>query len=453
MVCLQNSKTLCGINTCNICYLRSFATHSKSNYWSLKNTLQPIQVLKNSNKKYWFYCTSCNHDIEIKPNNIIKGQWCTYCNGNGLCYLDNCTFCYNRSFASHPMSIKWSDKNENSPRYILKKSDKKYIFKCDKCNHEFQSSLYSLNSLNHCPYCTNQKMCINTCENCFKKSCASHLMNSSWSSKNELKSINVFINSNKKIIFNCLVCNHEYVTTPNHYNNRNGSCPYCANKYLCNKDDCLLCYNKSFASHSLNSCWSNKNNISSRNVFKGSENKYIFNCNICNHDFESKMYNVLTGYWCPYCKNKTEGIIFNFIKSINLNCKTQMRFEWCRNIKTKNIMPYDFGLIDNKILIELDGEQHFSQISNWDTPDNIKEKDIQKINYSIDNNYSIIHIYQHEIWNNIYDWKSILKACIDKLINTTEIYAIFISYNTTKYDSHISKLNSYIKYEKINPII
>jgi very-short-patch-repair endonuclease len=344
------------------------------------------------------------------------------------------------------MAICWSLKNNNSPREILKGSDKKFWFDCSECNHEFESRLFSISN-NHCPYCSNQKLC-NQCDNCFKKSCASHEMNIAWSSKNEVPSVEIFLQSNKKIIFNCLTCLHEYETTPNHYYNRNGSCPYCANKKLCN-NECNICYNKSFASHPLVNCWSIKNTINPRNIFKGSETKCIFDCDTCKSEFESKMYNILTGYWCPYCKNKTEAKLLEFIKNNYSNYKTQLRFDWCRYSQTNNIMPFDFGLSDKKILIELDGEQHFSQVSNWDSPESVQIKDIEKIKNSIQNGYSIIHIYQKEVWNDIYNWKYILRKLIKYLEQTKEPIALFVSW-CDKYITHIQKLDN-IKYKVINP--
>ena len=113
-------------------------------------------------------------------------------------------------------------------------------------------------------------------------------------------------------------------------------------------------------------------------------------------------------------------------------------------------MPFDFGLPDKKILIELDGEQHFSQVSNWDSPESVQTKDIEKINKSIINGYSIIHIYQKEVWNDTYDWKKILKESIEYLEKYTNPEVLFISYNS-KYSTHIQKLDSTTKYKIINP--
>jgi predicted Zn-ribbon and HTH transcriptional regulator len=184
MTCSSTSKILCGYNECSICYNRSFATHPKSEFWSSKNELQPYEVLKSSNKKYLFDCKDCGHELEMMVKNVSIGQWCKYCNGNGLCLSNDCEFCYNKSFASHPMAICWSNKNELKSREVLKGSDKKFWFNCKDCGHEFESALYSISRGTKCPYCTNQKLCNDThCINCYTKSCASHLMSKAWSSK------------------------------------------------------------------------------------------------------------------------------------------------------------------------------------------------------------------------------------------------------------------------------
>ena len=105
-------------------------------------------------------------------------------------------------------------------------------------------------------------------------------------------------------------------------------------------------------------------------------------------------------------------------------------------------MPFDFGV--DKVLIEVDGDQHFSQVSNWDSPESVQLKDIEKIKKCIENGYSIIHIYQKDIWNDTYDWGKVLKEQIEIL--QTDRKAVFISL-TSKYSIHIEQLDC--KYEII----
>lgn len=419
--------------------------------WSSKNELNPLQVRKNSNKKYLFDCMACEHEIEMALNNVTAGQWCKYCNGNHICLDDNCNVCFDKSFASHHLAESWSVINTIMPRQVMKGSDLNAYFDCRTCNHTFQSRLFSIKAGAGCPYCVNQKLCSNTdCNLCLNKSCASHEMGKAWSSDNLVISRNVFLQSNKQVIFNCIRCNHKYSNTPNHYYTRGGSCPYCDNKKICDKDECIKCYNSSFASHVRANCWSKKNTISPRNIFKGSNTRIMFNCDKCNCEFNSMLFNVLTGYWCPYCKNKTEGVILDFLKENYTNYKSQLRFEWCRYSKTNNIMPFDFGFEDHKILIELDGIQHFKQVAQWDSPEVVQLKDNEKITKAIDKGYSIIHIYQDEVWNNKYDWKTIMKETIDMLIAENTPQVCFIS-KCDIYQSHISSLNESINYCYLQP--
>ena len=51
--------------------------------------------------------------------------------------------------------------------------------------------------------------------------------------------------------------------------------------------------------------WSEQNNIPPKNVYKSSNTKYKFNCNKCNHIFESTPRNISYGGTnCSYCSNR-----------------------------------------------------------------------------------------------------------------------------------------------------
>ena len=106
--------------------------------------------------------------------NVNMGQWCKYCNSDGLCDAEDCLFCFQKSFAAHPMAESWSAKNEKTARQVLRNSDKKCWFMCKDCEHEFEVKLCSIQKDTHCIYCANQKLCdSDDCKVCFEKSCAS----------------------------------------------------------------------------------------------------------------------------------------------------------------------------------------------------------------------------------------------------------------------------------------
>jgi hypothetical protein len=51
------------------------------------------------------------------------------------------------------------------------------------------------------------------------------------------------------------------------------------------------------------------------------------------------------------------------------------------------------------IIIELDGLQHFKQVSNWKSPDDNLINDKYKMKCVNENNYSIIRILQDDVYN------------------------------------------------------
>ena len=108
-----SSKRLCDNVDCQTCFEKSFSSHEKSKYWSVKNgDVKPIQVFKGSSNKYWFDCI-CGHSFESALGNIAtSNQWCPYCSNppHKLCEKD-CQRCFEKSFASHEKSKYWSDKN------------------------------------------------------------------------------------------------------------------------------------------------------------------------------------------------------------------------------------------------------------------------------------------------------------------------------------------------------
>jgi very-short-patch-repair endonuclease len=421
-MCDATTKRLCRIDTCVLCFNNSFASHARASCWSKKNTEIPREVFKSSNKKFLFNCSDCNHELELALHNVTKGQWCKYCSNNGLCQDHNCEFCFNKSFASHPMSDSWSRKNTFTPRDVGIRSDKKAWFDCKDCKHTLEISLFSINSEKVCVYCSNQRVCKEkSCSYCFPKTIAALPIGSRWSYKNVDKPWEVFQQSNKKYLFNCEKCSHEYETTPNHVVNRNGSCAFCVSTVLCKDESCKQCFNKSFASSPKVSCWSSKNKLKPRECFGSSNTKIIFNCETCTGEFETQLYNVKTGYWCPFCKNKTEGILYTFLLNENSEWKRQVMFNWCRNEATNKHMPFDFYLESSKLLVELDGRQHFEKVANWGTIEETQRRDSLKNKKVLENGYTLIRLLQEDVWNDTYDWRIELRNEIVGVSSTPQV--------------------------------
>lgn len=416
-------------NECNICYEKSFASHHKSKFWDNdKNNITPREIQKQTENKYWFNCQLCNHKFEKCIAQIVnKNGWCPYCVGQKICINNNCNYCFNLSFASSEKVIYWSKNNKIIPRNLFKCSADKYFFECNTCNHEFEQRLDSINQGSWCPYCSNKKLCEkDDCKQCFEKSFSSHEKSKYWNyEKNQVKPRDIFKFTHNKYWFNCDICLHNFENLLT--NITQGSwCPYCSNKKLCDKEDCKECYNKSFASNEKSKYWNyEKNKITPRDILKFSNKKFIFNC-YKNHEFNAGLSHISNNRWCPYCVNKTEQKLYDNLQPIYNNLEQQYKADWCKSDTTNKCYPFDFILADQKIIIELDGRQHFEQVSNWDSPDKVQERDKYKMKKANDNGYSVIRILQEDVFYDTYQWLDELKTNIEKLITENKVQNIFM---------------------------
>lgn len=221
-------------------------------------------------------------------------------------------------------------------------------------------------------------------------------------------------------------------------------CPYCAKLKLCSDNDCDSCFNNSFASYPKVKYWSKKNKINPRQVFKKSNSKkYLFDCKECDCEFESYPLGIVReNRWCPYCVNKTEKKLFRILVKIfpDMDVVHGFKPDWCINKETDRKLPFDIVLPELKIIIELDGEQHFKQISNWTPPEQTFERDKYKMKRANKNGYRVIRLLQMDVYKEKHDIINQLILTIFYLAkNNNKIENIFIC-NNNEYD--ILSINS-----------
>lgn len=145
-----------------------------------------------------------------------------------------------------------------------------------------------------------RKLCTLKCDLCFSRSFESTDNADLWHESNIVTARDVFKKSEKEYNFFCKICNHLFVSTPGKMSAAN--CPFCSvpPKRMCEKEDCIKCFEKTIASEELKDKWSENNEVTPRQVFKGSNTKYKFICSNekCGHEYE-KCFVKKTG--CPYC--------------------------------------------------------------------------------------------------------------------------------------------------------
>jgi very-short-patch-repair endonuclease len=219
-----------------------------------------------------------------------------------------------------------------------------------------------------------------------------------WSSKNILNPKEVAISSIKNYWFKCEVCPHDYEQRPGNKTNLGRGCPYCSKKKICGLLGCNFCLPRSC--YIYRDIWSVCNKLRPEEVFISSGKKFYFDCNICCCIYEQSPNKKTNGHRCPTCVNKTEKLVADFLKNFFILFISQF--------KLNSNKRYDFCFSEYKLILEVDGRQHFEQVSTWGCPKVTLQNDIQKMKVALENGYSVLRIYQPDIFNETIDWRQII---------------------------------------------
>jgi very-short-patch-repair endonuclease len=157
----------CGVMTCTYCFGRSFASYKGVTLNGKKKVdctvnKDDLRLSMSSAKKVKFKCDVCFHVFPINLNNVTSGNWCYMCSNQWKhCGADECTFCFERSFASYKeLTLNGKKKvdcivNKADLRLALG-SQKKVDFECDICFHPFSTSLNDVTNGRWCGTCKNK---------------------------------------------------------------------------------------------------------------------------------------------------------------------------------------------------------------------------------------------------------------------------------------------------------
>jgi very-short-patch-repair endonuclease len=262
-----------------------------------------------------------------------------------------------------------------------------------------------------CKYCCNSGSILckdKECDFCYKKSFASHEKSKYWNYElnNNLTPRDILLSSHKKCWFNCYKCPHKIYSRLADITNNKRWCQYCCkfNKKLCDDKDCNFCYYNSFASNEKSKYWSYQlnNNKKPREFTKNTDKKCWFKCDICKENFNIRLTDISqNSQWCNCTYNKTETKLYEFLRS-SYNITKQFNRDWC---KRKRKVQYDFCIEELNLIIEVDGGQHFKQVRDWTSPEQQQIIDAYKMKCAINQGYSIIRIYQLDIWQDKNNWK------------------------------------------------
>ena len=180
-----------------------------------------------------------------------------------------------------------------------------------------------------------------------------------WSDKNELRPRDLAISCNKKIYFDCDTCPHDFCSPLNSIH-QGSWCPYCADNYKkrCSKDDCDFCFNNSFASYTgltllgkkKVDCWSDKNELTPREISVSNVKKCHFDCDTCPHEFYSSLSSVTRVNhegWCPYCCHSPKRCSSDdFLRKKSIYIAAYNMYQKAGNTSKMNLAKQQFPTIE-----------------------------------------------------------------------------------------------------------
>jgi very-short-patch-repair endonuclease len=223
-----------------------------------------------------------------------------------------------------------------------------------------------------------------------------------------------YINADTQITIICKE-HGEFTQIPDFHINRKCGCPKCSNNVKLDLSEFIEKSNKIHC---------NKYDYS-KVEYNNNRNHIIIICKK-HGEFSQIPFLHLLKHGCPNCINKTEYKFYEKIKEFYPTIKRQYKVEWCKN---KQCLPFDFAIEELKIIIELDGEQHFTQVSNWTSPETQIEKDKFKTECANQNGFSVIRLLQDDVSKDKFDWLNEIQIGVSKITNTQEVQNIFICKN------------------------
>jgi len=191
-----------------------------------------------------------------------------------------------------------------------------------------------------------------------------------------------YVNANTKVI---IICGEhgEFKQTPDFHLNRKTGCPKCADNVTLSTSEFI---ERSHKIHFGKYDYSNAN-------YKNNRKHIIIVCKEHGNFIQTPTRH-LGGDGCPHCVNKTEYKLWLRLKEIYPTVQRQFKADWC---KQKLCLPYDFVIEEHKKIIELDGPQHFEQVSNWLAPELQHQRDLFKMKCANENGYSVIRVLQKDV--------------------------------------------------------
>lgn len=227
---------------------------------------------------------------------------------------------------------------KNHPRLLVLDNYKnvrtKVSLKCIDCNQTFKATPASLYMKHGCPYCSGTA-----------KKTTNQFAEEMQERNPSIEIIGEYVNSKTPIESRCKVCGHIWNPTPNSLQQGKG-CPECSGLKRKTQEQFILEMEQLHPT------------IIVVGQYKNNRTKVKCKCTQCNEYFHGVPHAMIDGgNGCPNCTtSRGENRIKEWLKSHNIVYECQHIFKKC---KDKRVLPFDFYLPHENVVIEYDGIQHF----------------------------------------------------------------------------------------------
>ena len=263
--------------------------------------INPSQVTSGSKEKVWWKCHICNHKWQTAIYCRADGSGCPAC-GRKKISLARQTVKQGQALADkYPQIVaEWhpSKNIDLCPEKIAAGSDRVVWWICEK-GHEYQMSVYSRVKAKSCPVCLNKRVLSG-----YNDLLTTHpSVASEWSYERngELLPEQITYGSGKKIWWKCALGHEWEAVLSSRTTGNKSSCPICAGNVV------LAGFNDLETTHpEIAAQWSSKNELTPKQVSKGSEYKAIWVCEK-QHEYRAAVAsrtNMRSG--CPICAKELQ---------------------------------------------------------------------------------------------------------------------------------------------------
>ena len=194
-----------------------------------KNELHPDEVTTGNNKKVWWICSKCHHEWQATVYSRHSGCGCPECKKTIISEKQSkANYGDSLAFKFPEIAKEWDfDKNEMKPEEVYSNSNKKFWWKCKKCEFSWEAVVHARTLRNTgCPYCSGRFATPGVNDLATLKP---ELLEEWDFNKNKVDPHNVKIGSGKEAYWICKKCGYEWKTKIS-VRSRGCGCPRCAKK-------------------------------------------------------------------------------------------------------------------------------------------------------------------------------------------------------------------------------